>query len=337
MDRSVTDTRSNSVSVADRTRPIAAGAAVVDLHFLGSLPVFVLAEEHLLFAPADGEPRTVAVHDGAILSAASDGRTIVTGGDDGRVVRTGADGTVSVVATDPKRRWIDQVAMAGDGTVAWSAGKNASVHTGKAEKSVELPSTAGGLAFAPKGMRLAIAHYNGVSLWFPNTAAAPEMLPWKGSHLNVLFSPDGKYVMTAMQEAMLHGWRLADRRDMRMSGYATKVRSMGFTAGGRWLATSGADQLILWPFTAKDGPMGKAPRMLAPAASLVVAVACHPRQEVVAIGYADGMVLLVRIEDGAEIVAKTPGPAPVTALAWDAVGTQLGFGTEDGQAGVVTL
>jgi hypothetical protein len=38
------------------------------------------------------------------------------------------------------------------------------------------------LAFAPKGVRLAVAHYNGVSLWFPNAQAAPEMLEWKGSH-----------------------------------------------------------------------------------------------------------------------------------------------------------
>ncbi len=37
------------------------------------------------------------------------------------------------------------------------------------------------------------------------------------------------------------------------------------------------------------------------------AVACHPKQEVVAVGYADGTVLLVRIEDGAEVLGKKPG------------------------------
>ena len=66
--------------------------------------------------------------------------------------------------------------------------------------------------------------------------------------------------------------------------------------------------------------MGKQPRMLAPTESQVEVVACHPRQEVVAVGYADGLVLLVRIDDGAEILAKKPGDAPVTALAWDAAG-----------------
>ena len=130
-------------------------------------------------------------------------------------------------------------------------------------KSLDLPSSIGGLAFAPKGLRLAVAHYGGVSLWFPNAQAAPEMLAWKGSHLDALFSPDGKFLVTAMQEATLHGWRLMDGKDMRMSGYSGKVRSMAFTPGGKWLATSGSEQLILWPFASKDGPMGKQPRMVA--------------------------------------------------------------------------
>src|SRR5438105_880060 len=87
-------------------------------------------------------------------------------------------------------------------------------------RTIELPSSAGGLAFAPKGFRLAIAHYNGATLWFPNAAAAPERVEWKGSHLAARFSPDGKFLVTAMQEPMLHAWRLADGRHMRMSGYA---------------------------------------------------------------------------------------------------------------------
>ena len=185
---------------------------------------------------------------------------------------------------------------------------------------LEVPSTVGGLAFAPKGVRLAIAHYNGVTLWFPNAQTEPETLEWKGSHLAVRMSPDGRFVVTSMQEPTLHGWRLADRKDMRMSGYGARVRSLDWTVGGKWLATSGSTQLILWPFQAKDGPMGKTPRILAPAEAQVEVVACHPKQEVVAVGYADGLVLLVRIDDGAEVLARRPGDAPVTALAWSATG-----------------
>ena len=127
-------------------------------------------------------------------------------------------------------------------------------------------------------------------------------------------SPDGKFLVTTMQEPTLHGWRLGDRKDMRMSGYGARVRSLGWSADGRWLATSGSTQLILWPFQGNDGPMGKTPRLLAPTEAQVEAIACHPKQEVVAVGYADGLILMVRIEDGAEVLARKPAAAPVTAL-----------------------
>ena len=75
---------------------------------------------------------------------------------------------------------------------------------------IEVSSTVGGLAFAPKGMRLAVAHYNGASLWFPYAQSEPERLEWKGSHLGATVSPDGRFLVTTMQEPMLHGWRLVD-------------------------------------------------------------------------------------------------------------------------------
>ena len=331
-----TRTDTNTVSVVERTRAVEAGGAVVGAHFLGRTAVFVLGEEALVFAEPDGEVRRLAVHDGVILCAASDGARVVSGGDDGKVVTTDL-GSSRVLVTDAKHRWIDQVALGPDGAVAWSAGKTAFVQA-KELRSWEAPSTVGGLAFLPKGFRLAVAHYNGASLWFPNAAeAAPEKLEWKGSHLGITVHPDGRFVVTTMQEPMLHGWRIADRQHMRMSGYAARVTSVGWTAGGRWLATSGSNQIILWPFQTKDGPMGKQPRLLAPADQRVDVVACHPRQDIVAAGYSDGMVLIVRVEDGAEILAKRPGDAPVTALAWSADGMLLGFGTDGGAAGVIDL
>ena len=333
----MTDLPPNAPSITDRVRTVKAEAPVVGVHFLDGTPVFVLGEEALLFAPEDGETR-VAVHGGAILASASDGKRVLTGGDDGRVVATSADGEARDIAADPKKRWIDQLALASDGSFAWSAGKTAFVQPKKGEtRSMEAPSTVAGLAFAPKGFRLAVAHYNGVSLWFPNSQAAPEKMEWKGSHLAVGFSPDGRFIVTAMQEPTLHGWRVADGKHMRMSGYSARVRSFGWTSGGEFLATSGSEQLILWPFEGKDGPMGKQPKLLAPMQARVSMVACHPRQPVVATGYADGLVLLVRAEDGAEIVARRPGGAPVTALEWDRASERLGFGTEDGEAGVVSL
>jgi WD40 repeat protein len=333
----MTETRSDTVSIAERARPIAADAPVVAAHFLKQTAVFVLGDEALLLVEPQGESRRVSVHGGAILATAADGTRVVSGDDHGKVVATTATGESRTLAADPKHRWIDHVALGPDGAVAWSAGKTAFVQAKKL-REFEAASTVGGLAFLPKGFRLAVAHYNGATLWFPNAPqAAPETLEWKGSHLGATVSPDGRFLVTTMQEPMLHGWRLADRKHMRMSGYATRVTSLGWTAGGSWLATSGAPQLILWPFQAKEGPMGKEPRVLAPSDHRVETVACHPKREIVAAGYGDGMVLLVRVEDGAAILAKKPGDAPVSALAWSADGMLLAFGTENGEAGLIDL
>jgi hypothetical protein len=112
--------------------------------------------------------------------------------------------------------------------------------------------------------------------------------------------------------------------------------SLSWSAGGEWLATSGATQLVLWPFHGKDGPMGKTPRLLTPSDHRIDVVACHPRKAIVAVGYGNGLILLTRI-DSAIILAREPGDAPVTALAWSADGLLLAWGTEGGEAGVIDL
>lgn len=326
------------VSVTDKVRPVNIGAPVSCVQFLGDKAAFVGAEENVYLVNAQGDVSRVAVHSGGILCAITDGTRLVMGGDDGKLVSLDGSGEVKLLATDAKRRWIDNVALHADGAVAWSAGKTAFIRSGKnEEKSFDAPSTVGGLAFAPKGLRLAVAHYNGVALWFPNMTAKPEVLEWAGSHLAVAFSPDNKFLVTAMHEPALHGWRLADGRHMRMTGYPGRVRSMSWSAGGKALATSGADTVIMWPFASKDGPMGKEPAMLAPLQARVSTVACHPKQDIVAAGYGDGTVLLVRLADGAEILVHRNGTAAVAALAWNPKGTLLAFATDDGEAGLLDL
>src|SRR5215813_4175801 len=326
------------VSVTDKVRPLPLGAAVSSVYFLGDNACFVGTEEKIAAATPAGEISQVEVHFGAILCAASDGARIVTGGDDGKLIALNARGETSVLATDAKRRWVDCVALHPDGAFAWSAGKTAFVRSGKAEeKSFDAPSTVGGLAFAPKGLRVAIAHYGGVTLWFPNMAAKPEFLEWAGSHLGVVFSPDNKFLVTAMHEPALHGWRLADNRHMRMSGYPSRVKSMSWSPGGKFLATSGADTVIMWPFASKDGPMGKEPGMLAPLQSRVTMVACHPKENILAAGYSDGTILMVRVEDGGELLVRRNGTAPVAALGWNAKGTLLAFSDEEGDAGLLAI
>ena len=57
-----------------------------------------------------------------------------------------------------------------------------------------------------------VARYNGVTLHWVGHRRPPVDLEWKGAHPGVTFSPDGRYLVTAMQENALHGWKLERAR-----------------------------------------------------------------------------------------------------------------------------
>ncbi|MCK8785311.1 WD40 repeat domain-containing protein [Roseomonas sp. NAR14] len=320
-------------------------AWVIGLAFArdGATVAYALGDGTLRLAdPAapDAPWRTVAAHDGACLALAADGRSgFLSGGDDGTLALTAPDGTTAPLASFGAK-WVDHVATHESGLRAAAVGKALHLFDGKGAKLKQLshPSSVGGLAFDAKGKRVAASHYNGASLWFVGAKEdKPRVLEWKGSHAAIAFSPDGTHVVTAMQENALHGWRLADGQHMRMSGYPAKTRSLAFTAKGRWLATSGAESIVLWPFFG-GGPMGKAPTELAGGDNVFcTAVACHPQHEVVAAGFGDGLVLITEVSSGKVVPVAAPGRGAVSALAWNAAGSHLAFGTETGFAALIDL
>jgi WD40 repeat protein len=315
---------------------------VLGAHFLGDIPFFATSAGPV-YRLDMGEKVTVA-GDG-LLATVTDPVTnsIVTGGEDGKVFRIAADGTATLLAEQP-RKWITSVATGPSGAVAYASGKLSTVLTsdGKTRDFSEQRSIEG-LAFAPKGLRLATARYNGVTLHWAGTNGAPVDLEWKGAHTQVTFSPDGRFLVTAMQENALHGWKLdgkpgEETRHMRMTGYPAKIKSLSWSPKGKWLASSGAPAAIVWPFSAKDGPMGKAPLELGTRANiLVTSVAFHPTDEVLAIGFIDGMILGVRLADQKEALLRRPGKGAITSMAWSKSGRLLAFASEAGDCGVVDI
>lgn len=305
--------------------------------FLGTVPFFALADGtiHRL----DNGHKTGEAHDG-LLSAALDhaGKRLITGGEDGRVVATDSAGQSTELAT-AGRKWITSVAAGPQGAVGYASGRSAYVRLadGKVREFQHVRSVEG-LAFSTKGLRIGVARYNGATLHFAGAEGKPLELHWDGSHTGISFSPDGNFVVTTMQENALHGWKLADGKHMRMTGYPAKVKSLSWSAKGKWLASSGAPAAILWPFQNKDGPIGKAPAELGTRGNtMVTCVACHPSQEVVAIGYDDGMVLAARVADQKEVLLRRPGKGAITAMMWDKEERRIAFGSEAGDCGVIDI
>ncbi|MBM3487786.1 MAG: WD40 repeat domain-containing protein [Alphaproteobacteria bacterium] len=317
---------------------------------------FDRASNHLALAGGDGAIRLApvkpvqdvpavlpvhAAHAGAVLSLVPDCRAgaFISGGDDGTIRRIAADGTIATVAMFAAR-WVDHL-MAGPGVYAAGIGREIAVLDPAGQRDpllFPLPSSAGGIALDPKGKRVAASHYGGVTLrWTAGGEQAPRSLGWRGSHLATSWSPDGRFIVTAMQENALHSWRVADGKDMRMSGYPVKVQSMSWFAKGRYLATSGSDRIVVWPFAGKDGPTGKPPLEMGHGLEgFVTRVAAHPVHDIVAAGYEDGAVILCQMGRNETLLVKRPGDGPVSALAWSPDGHHLAIGTEDGFAAVLS-
>jgi WD40 repeat protein len=308
-------------------------AFVVAAAWVGNVPAFALGDGRVVL----DHWQDVAAHDGAVLALTATNGGFVTGGDDGAFLRVALDGSTETIA-EFGMKWVEQVAAHGS-VVACAVGKTVHVYDGAAKlKSLDHPSTVTGIAFDAKGKRIATSHYNGASVWFVAAKVdSPRRLDWKGSHTGIAIHPAGEAVVTSMQENSLHGWRLADGQHMRMSGYPSKTQSLGFTRNGKWLATSGADTIVLWPFFG-GGPMGKAPSEMAGGDNvLCTRVAPHPQHEMVAAGFADGLVILADVSSERILPVAPPGHGSVSALAWSGDGSRLAFGTETGFAALVDL
>ena len=317
------------------------GAYVVGAVFeRGGTAAFALGDGTVHLATGAGTWPRIEVHAGAVLSLAAATEGWVTGGDDGRFRRVGRDGTVADVARFGSK-WVEQVTAHADpkaGLIACAVGKAAHVFSAAGEplKVFEHPSAVTGLVFDAKGKRVAASHYNGCSLWFVAAKAnTPRVLDWKGSHTGIAIHPGAEAVVTAMQENALHGWRLSDGQHMRMSGYPAKTESLSFSRTGKWLASSGAESVVMWPFFG-GGPMGKAPMELAGGdGMLCTQVAFHPQQDMVAAGFSDGLVVLADVASSRVLPVAPPGHGAVSAIGWSPTGSHLAFGCESGFAAVV--
>ena len=291
---------------------------------------------------ADADPAAAELELGAMaLSVAPDPRRarVLIGTEDGRLlaVRPGAE--LEVLA-DTDAGWIEALAVDPEtGRVAFAQGRTVQLLDGDGGDLGlfrDHPSTVTGLAFSPSGGALAAAHYGGVSVYTLDDGARRQ-LRWHGSHIAVRWSPDSRFIATAMQDRELHCWPAdGTSNGVRMAGYPTKVRDLAFTPDGGFLAAAGADTVTAWDCRGK-GPGGKPPLEVGHVFNgLVTRVAPRPGGADLAAGYDDGTVLIGRIENGRCTIARAGGGAPVSALAWTDDGTRLLAGTEDGTFAVLT-
>ena len=326
------------------------------LNARGDWCLAALADGRLLAIPAEDsgeDPKFLPAHDGVSLEIApdADDHGFLSAGDDGRVFLVDPALAAPTLLVEHKGKWIDHVAGEASGHRAYTSGKTLyrlDIEGNECAAPFQLPASAGGLSFSPNGKRLAVTHYNGVHLFWTNAPETePDVLEWKGSHLNMVWSPDSKFLLTAMQDCALHGWKIGPAlksqepgNEMHMQGYDAKLQSMAFTAKGKYLATSGSPQVVCWPFF-DGGPWDKQPMTLGATESRIVTrVAPHPRDEMVAAGYDDGMIMFAPFDGRMEIMVLepvAPKGSAVVGLTWNKEGDCLVAALESGQVILFTL
>jgi WD40 repeat protein len=289
------------------------------------------------FQQAQAPPAPLArfsVHENTCLALATDpAGGFLSAGDDGRLVHLRLDGSSELIAHEDGA-WIDRVAASPAGGRAYACGRK--VHwLGPKPACLMLSGSATSLVFDPSGTQLAISHHGGVTIWAADTLRERQ-LTWPGYHRDVAWSPDGRYLVSGMEENALHGWRLPDGGDIEMGGYPGQPRSLSFSADGRFIATSGGMRAVCWSFDSlgpNDGPhecgiAGKSP---------VSRVACHPAHPLIAVGYHGGAVLLCQPGSSDILLIQGSGNSAVTAMAWSPDGRRLALGTDAGELAIVFL
>ena len=277
------------------------------------------------------------VHDGACLSvAALPGGGFLSGGDDGDLAATTRQGETADLQRHPGE-WVDLVAAGADGWNAASTGRH--VHlSGRFQQVLELPGSVTAMQFDAAGGRLAMAHYHGVTIWSPD--APLRRLTNAGCPLSLAWSPDGDAIVCGLQENALHAWLLSHEAaadGIEMGGYLGQPRSLAFSAGGQYLASSGSARVICWEF-APPVPGSMPLECGLPSSRLPVCqVACHPTYPLLAAGYHNGAVMLCRPGSEDVLFVRGADGGTVTALAWSRDGLRLAIGTQSGDAALVAL
>lgn len=198
-----------------------------------------------------------------------------------------------------------------------------------ASENVTVPGEIVTLGFSPDGSALAIGHTKGTSVW---TFAADT----PGFELDLIttdlrWSSDGRWLACCLASA---GFALIDVQNQTAVTYENfpgAVNSTAFGADMNTVIASGAFRVTSWDLEVPDKSIltGKAGMVL------IDAIASCPTRNLVAVGYANGLISLARIGEPGEILLRADTSAAITALDWSSDGRFLGLTGADGSAALV--
>jgi WD40 repeat protein len=285
-------------------------------------------------------PLTKVIISGAPLHLASLGTSGFTASDRSRLLRVSAGGVTQVAANHGSP--IDLVAPVPAGGILVASAGSVIFYDSNGDVGW-LQQRAGGnasaIAVSRDGQRFAIGADDRLLVRAFGPRPEPTASFELGPISTLSWSPDGSWLAASVVKTGIVLLRLADARIVRIPGYPATVTSLSWSWDSRVLVTSGAYRMVAWDVASLDGESER-PMSLATGRAgfvFVEAVDMHPERPLLAAGYGDGKVAVAKIGASDELVVRPPGGGAVRALQWSRDGGHLAFGTDDGEAAVVTF
>lgn len=263
---------------------------------------------------------------------------ILTGGQQGFVSswQVRADGSLAKsFEVDPGENWAQHVVWCKDGArFVTAAGKKLrlwSTAGSLLQDYPDQPSTIAALCLRPDDEAVGVGTYGGVRLYRCAEREPYEDLNWKGSIIEISWSPNGRFVAAASQERTINFWRLPFRpgQQLAMSGYPLKVRELAWDRDSRYLATGGSELITIWDVSGR-GPAGAKPMQLKFHQDRLTALQFQPGGTRLTSGSKDGKLAIWRSAKAAQPEFVADLESPISCLRWSPCGRQLAVGTSDG-------
>jgi WD40 repeat protein len=284
----------------------------------------------------ESEPsvRAIGAHAGGALAVAwqKAGNLFATSGQDGAVLLWDAR-TLEPREILRAGEWSEHLAFADHGRLlAVATGRVLRLFDsgGALRHSFEAhPGVIAALAWRPKSAEVAAAGNGGVRIHRLEPQIESREHPWRGACLTASWNADGRILACGMQDGSVHLWYIAGGTQSQMDGYGSKVSATGWSANGRYLASSAGNNLVVWDFSGK-GPEGSRPIELRSHSERISALACRPSGTWLVSAARDRRLLLWRM--GA---SDTPQDAHLlsdecTLLRYSRIGDRLAVGDARG-------
>lgn len=288
----------------------------------------------MTIAPREGHvsPLRKADHtDGRSSTIGRHGQTNFTFAKDNGRINTLTPGGLSVHLPQRAAARVQAVAARREGEIiARASGSSVQVGTGVDDLTLAHPDKVHAMAWSPDVGTLAVAHAEGLRLWTMGTTpvardialpAVPTVAVWSddGIHLAVLLETDGFCLMAGDGTEMQH-----------FGSFPAAVRTVGFNLARQTVVASGAYRPAAWSLKGRQNLISGKSGLI-----LIEAVATCPTRNLVAVGYANGLVSLAEIGQPTEILLRENTGAAIAGLAWSGCGNFLALAGADGSAALV--